>query len=182
MIKKGNLLISEPTVFSDQNFNRSVILLVDHSNSGSVGFVLNKKSEYLSKELIPQLEYEFPIYNGGPVQQENLYFIHNKPNLISNSLKITNEMYWGGDFNSVINLISEKKIKTNEIKFFLGYSGWDSGQLENEINSSYWIVKNKDVNFQLILKNCNNIWKDNLIKLGGDYLIWSNSPENPNHN
>ena len=91
-------------------------------------------------------------------------------------------MYWGGDFSSVINLISEKKIKTNEIKFFLGYSGWDSGQLENEINSSYWIVKNKDVNFQLILKNCNNIWKDNLIKLGADYLIWSNSPENPNHN
>ena len=98
MVKKGNLIVAEPTVFSDENFNRSVILLVDHSQSGSVGFILNKKLEYSTKEIMPELKFEFPIYNGGPVQQDNLYFIHNKSKLISGSLAIKNEIHWGGDF------------------------------------------------------------------------------------
>ena len=123
MIKKGNLLISEPTVFSYQNFNRSVILLVDHSNSGAVGFVLNKKSEYLSKELIPQLEYEFPIYNGGPVQPENLYFIHNKPNLISNSLIYERQKFKSRESSSEIknylNKLNLEQLRTMSKEFIL---------------------------------------------------------------
>jgi putative transcriptional regulator len=182
MVKKGNLIVAEPTVFSDENFNRSVILLVDHSQSGSVGFILNKKLEYSTKEIMPELKFEFPIYNGGPVQQDNLYFIHNKSKLISGSLAIKNEIHWGGDFKNVLDLINEKKIKSDEIKFFLGYSGWDKNQLENEIQSNSWIVVNDNKNDKILLEHCENIWKDNLTKLGGNYMIWSNSPENPNHN
>tara|TARA_B110000003_G_C16382006_1_gene430865 strand:- start:106 stop:654 length:549 start_codon:yes stop_codon:yes gene_type:complete len=182
MVKKGNLIVAEPTVFSDENFNRSVILLVDHSQSGSVGFILNKKLEYSTKEIIPELKFEFPIYNGGPVKQDNLYFIHNKSILISGSLAIKNEIHWGGDFKKALDLINEKKIKSDEIKFFLGYSGWDKNQLENEIQSNSWIVVNDNKNDKILLEDCENIWKDNLTKLGGNYMIWSNSPENPNHN
>ena len=182
MVKKGNLIVAEPTVFSDENFNRSVILLSDHSQSGSVGFILNKKLEYSTKEIIPELKFEFPIYNGGPVKQDNLYFIHNKSILISGSLAIKNEIHWGGDFKKALDLINEKKIKSDEIKFFLGYSGWDKNQLENEIQSNSWIVVNDNKNDKILLEDCENIWKDNLTKLGGNYMIWSNSPENPNHN
>ena len=182
MIEKGNLLIAEPTVFSDENFNRSVILLVDHSQSGSVGFILNKKLEYSTKEIIPELKFEFPIYNGGPVQQNNLYFIHKKQELILRSLKIKNEIFWGGNFKTIINLINENKIKLDEIKFFLGYSGWDENQLENEINSSSWIIKNTKTNNKLIIGNCENIWENSMIELGKNYILWKNSPENPNHN
>ena len=182
MVKKGNLIVAEPTVFSDENFNRSVILLVDHSQSGSVGFILNKKLEYSTKEIIPELKFEFPIYNGGPVKQDNLYFIHNKSILISGSLAIKNEIHWGGDFKKALDLINEKKIKSDEIKFFLGYSGWEKNQLENEIQSNSWIVVNDNKNDKILLEDCENIWKDNLTKLGGNYMIWSNSPENPNHN
>ena len=182
MVKKGNLIVAEPTVFSDENFNRSVILLVDHSQSGSVGFILNKKLEYSTKEIMPELKFEFPIYNGGPVKQDNLYFIHNKSILISGSLAIKNEIHWGGDFKKALDLINEKKIKSDEIKFFLGYSGWDKNQLENEIQSNSWIVVNDNKNDKILLEDCENIWKDNLTKLGGNYMIWSNSPENPNHN
>ena len=182
MIEKGNLLIAEPTVFSDENFNRSVILLVDHSQSGSVGFILNKKLEYSTKEIIPELKFEFPIYNGGPVQQNNLYFIHKKQELILGSLKIKNEIFWGGNFKTIINLINENKIKLDEIKFFLGYSGWDENQLENEINSSSWIIKNTKTNNKLIIGNCENIWENSMIELGENYILWKNSPENPNHN
>lgn len=182
MLKKGGLLIAEPTGLSDLNFNRSVILIVEHNESGSVGFILNKKLNYSTKDLIPDLKCKFPIYNGGPVEIENLYFIHNKPELIPNSLKITKEIYWGGDFNTVLELINTKKIKLGEIKFFLGYSGWDKDQLENEISISSWVIDQENRNPNLLLKSCDNIWKEKLLELGGKYLIWSNSPENPSNN
>ncbi len=182
MLKKGSLLIAEPTGLSDFNFNRSVILLVEHNESGSVGFILNKKLNYSSTDLIPDLKYKFPIYDGGPVQTENLYFIHNQPKLIPNSLKISKEIFWGGDFNTVLELINTKRIKLGEIKFFLGYSGWDKNQLENEISISSWIVEQENRNPNLLLKSCDNIWKEKLLELGGKYLIWSNSPENPSNN
>ena len=93
MINKGDLLIAEPNVLNDINFNRSVILIVECNQNGSVGFILNKALEYSTKQLLPNLKFNFPIYNGGPVQKENLYFIHNKPDLISESIKINNEIY-----------------------------------------------------------------------------------------
>lgn len=182
MVKKGNLLIAEPTGFSDLNFNRSVILIVEHNESGSVGFVLNKKLDFSTIDLIPDLKYKFPIYNGGPVQTDNLYFIHNQPKLIPNSLKITKEIYWGGNFNEVLKLINTKQIKLDQIKFFLGYSGWDKNQLKNEINMSSWVIKKENSNTNLLLKSCKDIWKKKLLELGGKYLIWSNSPENPSNN
>ena len=102
--------------------------------------------------------------------------------LIPNSLKIKKEIYWGGDFSVVLELINSKKIKLGEIKFFLGYSGWDKNQLENEITLSSWVVEKENGNVNLFLKSCDNIWKEKLLELGGRYLIWSNSPENPSNN
>ena len=181
MIKKGSLLIAEPNIFTENNFSRSVILLVEHNQSGSVGFILNKKLEYSTKELLPDLKYKFPIYNGGPVEKKNLYFIHNKPKLIKNSFEIKNGIYWGGDFTTLKSSINENKIKINDIKFFIGYSGWEENQIEEEMNSSSWIIKNESLSHEL-LHSCNNIWRETIIKQGGDYLIWANLPENPNYN
>ena len=181
-MKKGYLLFAEPTIQHDLNFSRSVVLIAEQNELGSVGFILNKKSNYSTLDLIPEFNYDFPIYNGGPVEKENLYFIHKVPLLIENSIKINDKLYWGGDFNSLVKLINDKKIKSSEIKFFLGYSGWDKNQLENEIQSNSWIVVNDNKNDKILLEHCENIWKDNLTKLGGNYMIWSNSPENPNHN
>ena len=181
-LKKGNLLIAEPSIIGDINFNRSVVLIVDHNELGSVGFILNKKLNYSTSELIPDLKYNFPIYNGGPVEKENLYFIHCIPELISNSLKIINNIYWGGDFNRIIELINNEEIKSNQIKFFLGYSGWNETQLKSEIDSASWILEEDEINRNLIFSNSDNVWKEKLIDLGGEYLIWSNSPDNPSHN
>ena len=109
-------------MFYDYNFRRSAVIIVDHNHHGCVGFVLNKLHEFSSKDIIPEINYNFPIYRGGPVEMENLYFIHNQPKKIPNSLKIKNNLFWGGDFKKVISLINSKQIKLNQIKFFLGYS------------------------------------------------------------
>jgi putative transcriptional regulator len=178
-IKKGNLLIAEPSLIGDLSFNRSIILLADHNASGSVGFIINKPLKYTLNELIPEIKASFKIYNGGPVEQDNLYFIHDIPDLIPNSIEISNGIYWGGEYETIKNLINNDKVNKNNIRFFLGYTGWSENQLITEAESSSWIVTENSYKNKIIGKSSSHFWKEKIIELGGEYLIWSNSPENP---
>lgn len=178
-LKKGILLIAEPSIIGDLSFNRSVILLADHNEEGSVGFILNKPLEYTIQDLIPEINAKFKIYNGGPVEQDNLYFIHNIPEMIPNSIEISNGIYWGGDFESTKALINEGKIKKNNIRFFLGYTGWDAQQLDREMQANSWIISKNIYENKIIGKSTTDFWKQKILELGGDYVIWSNAPENP---
>ncbi|RTY89650.1 YqgE/AlgH family protein [Flavobacterium sp. GT3R68] len=178
-LKKGQLLVAEPSIIGDLSFNRSVILLADHNDDGSIGFIINKPLRYTINDLIPEIEASFKIYNGGPVEQDNLYFIHNIPELIPNSIEISSGIYWGGDFELTKNLINEGKIKKDNIRFFLGYTGWDAEQLEVEMLSNSWIVAENLYQNKIIGKSTADFWKEKILELGGDYLIWSNAPENP---
>ncbi|MFN3753554.1 YqgE/AlgH family protein [Flavobacterium sp.] len=178
-LQKGQLLIAEPSIIGDLSFNRSVILLADHNEEGSVGFILNKPLKYNIKDLIPEIDAKFRIYNGGPVEQDNLYFIHNVPHLIPNSIEISNGIFWGGDFELTKDLINKGLVKKKNIRFFLGYTGWDSEQLETEMQSSSWILTKNIYENKILGKASTHFWKEKIIELGGEYLIWSNAPENP---
>lgn len=179
---KGHLLVAEPSIIGDVAFNRSVVLLAEHSEKGSVGFILNKILDFSLKDLIPELNSNFRIYNGGPVEQDNLYFIHKVPELIPESVEIANGIYWGGDFDIVIELISKKLISEKQIRFFLGYSGWDANQLTEELNSHSWIITTNENSADIIGRPYSSFWKDKMMQLGGEYLLWSNAPENPSYN
>ena len=178
-LKKGQLLIAEPSIIGDLSFTRSVILLADHNPEGSVGFILNKPLQYTIKDLLPEISSKFKIYNGGPVEQDNLYFIHNVPKLIPNSIEISNGIFWGGDFELTKDLINTGKITKKNIRFFLGYTGWDSQQLETEMKGKSWIVTNNIFENKILSKASVHFWKERILELGGDYQIWSNAPENP---
>lgn len=178
-LKKGQLLIAEPSIIGDLSFNRSVILLADHNSEGSVGFIINKPLKYTINDLVPEIDAKFKIYNGGPVEQDNLYFIHNIPELIPNSIEISNGIYWGGDFESTKDLINSGKIEKDNIRFFLGYTGWEANQLEDEMSANSWIITKNSYENKIIGKSTTNFWKEKILELGGDYLIWSNAPENP---
>ena len=178
-LKKGKLLIAEPSIIGDLSFNRSVILLADHNHEGSVGFILNKPLEYTINDLIPDIEASFKIYNGGPVEQDNLYFIHTIPKLITGSIEISNGIYWGGDFELTRSLINEGKINKENIRFFLGYTGWSANQLEDELKENSWIMTVNNYNDTILSKSSAQFWKEKIMELGGEYVIWSNAPENP---
>lgn len=178
-LQKGHLLIAEPSIIGDISFNRSVILLAEHSDEGSVGFIINKPLKYTIKDLVPEIEANFKIYNGGPVEQDNLYFIHNIPDLITNSVEISNGIYWGGDFELTRDLINNGSIKKDNIRFFLGYTGWDAHQLKSEMQSNSWIVVKNLYKNKIIAKPTTDFWKEKILELGGEYIIWSNAPENP---
>ena len=178
-LKKGHLLIAEPTTIGDLSFNRSVILLADYNEEGSIGFIINKPLKYTIHDLVPEIAARFKIYNGGPVEQDNLYFIHNIPELIPNSIEISNGIYWGGDFESTKDLINKGQINNNNIRFFLGYTGWSEKQLESEMESHSWIINSNSYENKIIGKSATHFWKEQIKELGGDYLIWLNAPENP---
>ena len=179
---KGLLLVAEPSIIGDVSFNRSVVLLAEYNENGSVGFILNKPLKHKLRDFVPEVNSKLPVYNGGPVEQDNLYFIHCIPEIIPDSIEISNGIYWGGDFSAIIDLLKEDKLKKDQIRFFLGYSGWESEQLEQELEVNSWVVVPNNYNNTIIGKSNINFWKEKMIEFGGDYVLWSNAPENPSFN
>jgi len=181
-ITKGCLLLADPNIINDPYFNRVVILITENSEDEVVGFIINKPLEYNFEDIFSGMGKDYKIYNGGPVNKDNLYYIHNLPDLIPNSIKVSNNLFWGGDFSNVKNLIKDNKIGSNNIRFFSGYSGWTLPQLNNEIKEKSWIITNNRFDDKILKSKTNEFWKEEIKKLGNDYKIWSNAPENPNLN
>jgi len=179
---KGVLLIAEPSIIGDVSFNRSVVLLAEHNENGSVGFILNKPLKYRLKDLIPEVNSKLRVYNGGPVEQDNLYFIHTVPELIPGSVEISHGIYWGGDFDTILDLLLTNELNESQIQFFLGYSGWSAEQLNDELKENSWVVTENKLKSDIIGTPDKDFWKKKMIEFGGDYLIWSNAPENPSYN
>jgi putative transcriptional regulator len=173
--KKGRLLISEPSILNDDSFNRSIILLTEHNEKNSIGFILNKPLSFTVNDLIPEIDCNFVVHQGGPVEQDNLYFVHKSPELIPDSIEVDNGIYWGGNFDSLKELLNTQKLKNNDIRFFLGYSGWDSNQLEDELKTDSWFISNNDYSNIFAMDNT-TIWKNKLLEKGGRYKIWANAP------
>lgn len=176
---KGKLLISEPFLY-DPNFRRTVILLCEHNDEGSIGFILNRKLEVMLNEVLEDVSsiLEIPLFLGGPVQNNTLHFVHHIDALKETSQQVMDNMWWGGDFDIVKEMIRNNTLELDKIRFFLGYSGWGKNQLENEIEEKSWIVtgSNEEIVFQ---KDNDMMWKSILKKMGGAYKLLSNSPESP---
>lgn len=176
----GQLLISDPFL-KDPNFKRTVILLCDHEKEGSLGFVLNKLHDQVLGDLVELLEgCNFPVFIGGPVQKDSLHFIHRKPNLLGGT-ELIDGIFWGGDFEMVLSLILTKELDEADIRFFIGYSGWGSGQLEEELSEKTWITR-KATRRLTFYKQIDEIWKEALFDLGGEYQQMINYPTDPQLN
>jgi putative transcriptional regulator len=177
----GILLIADPFL-KDPNFKRSVIFLCEHQSEGSFGFLLNKTYEYSLKDLVRNAEdLEIPVFFGGPVQTDTIHFLHQYPDLIQGGSEVTDGIYWGGDFEKAIALIRSGEIKPGKIRFYIGYSGWAGGQLDDELKEKSWLsVKASQ---QLIFhKKADEIWKEAIKHLGGNYLMMINFPTDPQLN
>ncbi|MFC0185872.1 YqgE/AlgH family protein [Pseudarcicella hirudinis] len=152
IIVKGCLLISEPFL-KDPNFERSVVLICDHNEQGSFGLVLNHKmSLHLDDVLEENIYPDIPLFAGGPVQPNTLHFIHNRPDVIEGGTEILEGLYWGGKFEDVKKLLNNGVLTAQDIRCFIGYSGWDSGQLAGELKQDSWIVSKIRQSLSLILR------------------------------
>jgi putative transcriptional regulator len=175
----GRLLISEPFMM-DPTFKRAVIILTEYSEAGAMGFILNHASEFLLGDILPDASYsELPVFIGGPVSPNTLHFIHCCPDKIADGVEIATGIFWGGDFETVKELISGYSLKEDEIRFFTGYSGWTPKQLDDEIKEDTWMVSDHAATETIFAQNEETLWKDVVIGLGQRYAHIANFPENP---
>lgn len=181
IIYPGVLLISDPFL-KDPNFLRTTVLICENQPEGSFGFVLNKPQEHVLGELIEDLYgNSFPVYYGGPVETNTLHFLHHCPELIPGGIEVMKGIYWGGDFAYVINLLLRQELQPHQIRFFVGYSGWGIGQLQQEIDDKSWILS-KCSRRLLFSTTPENSWKVALQELGGEYQMMVNYPLDPQYN
>lgn len=180
---KGNILISSPFL-SDYHFTRSVVLLVEHDEEGSMGIIMNKDFRYhvLLNDLIPALEFAppIPVYKGGPVGRDTLFFIHTMED-VEGALPLGNGLYLNGDFEEIKKYILDGNPIQGVLRFFAGYAGWESGQLIKEIKENSWLIGNTDKDL-LLGSQSRDLWRNSLNVLGGKYAIWARYPQYPSLN
>lgn len=180
--QSGSLLISEPYQ-GDPNFERSVVLLCNHSEAGGTfGLVLNRLSNLKLTDVVDLYSdsFEADLGIGGPLQANTLHYIHNLPGL-PQAVQLGEELYWGGDFEVLRTMIGSGLVPAAAIRFFLGYSGWTPGQLQEEIDRNVWIVNNVAAD-KLFNLEPDTLWRHVLRDMGGKYKVLSNYPLDPRLN
>lgn len=177
----GRVLVSKPFL-DDPYFKRTVILLCDHNEEGSFGFVLNK---YVDMDL-SDIQLNIPGDNtklaiGGPVENKNVYYIHRHGAEMPGSIHIVDDIYMGGSFEDLKALLSSPGFDPRNVRFFIGYSGWSDNQLLDELKSDSWYVAT--CKSDLIMNTeVDDLWKEVLKGMGGAYANLANFPLDPKMN
>lgn len=180
-IKQGVVLLAEPFMM-DPNFKRAAVLLCEHAKGGSVGFIMNRPMAMSIDEIIEDFpEFSSEVFWGGPVQTNTVHYVHNVGDLLDDSVKVTDGVYWGGDFQKLKFLISSQLIKPENIRFFIGYSGWGGGQLEDELEYGSWVLANMDANY-LFNAPPDLLWQQIMTDKGNAFSVIAQLPETMNWN
>ncbi|MDR0364600.1 MAG: YqgE/AlgH family protein [Bacteroidales bacterium] len=179
--KAGKALLSTP-FWDDAYFHRAAILLAEHNSEGTLGFVLDKALERNIGFFCRKIKnFDAPVFVGGPVGQDRMNFIHNKGEIIKNTVPIISNIWLGGDIQEVLDLINAGMITKNDIRFFIGYSGWSSGQLDEELKRNTWLVSSLTSN-EIFNEAYENLWQIGVKCLGGNYKHWEKIPPIPEMN
>lgn len=177
----GKILISEPFL-QDFYFKRSVVLLAEHNEDGSFGLIVNKPIDVNFNEVVKDFPpFDGTLYLGGPVKTDGLFYIHTKGELIAESLKIMEGLYWGGDIEQIKEMIRLQQLRAGDIRFFVGYSGWMSKQLARELSENAWIVSRTNRE-RLLFNDPVSLWNEIVKSLGKEYAVWANYPTDPSLN
>ncbi len=171
----GKILVSDPFL-RDQYFKRSVILLGEHGNDGTVGFIINKPTDLTINDVLEDFpDFEVPLYYGGPVQIEVVHFVHTLGDKLEGSRIIVPGIYWGGNLEALKLMIETKQVEKNEIRFFAGYSGWEPKQLSEEIRNKIWKVSQSKVNLTFS-QHPENLWGEVLRLMKSPYAVLEDLP------
>ncbi len=175
---KGKLLISEPFLL-DYYFKRSVVLLAEHNEDGSFGVIMNKPINASFNDIVKDFpEFEAQLFLGGPVKNDSLFFIHTLGDKIENSAEILEGLFWGGDIDQVKEMITLNLLNSDDIRFYVGYSGWASKQLEGELEKNSWVISRTTAD-NLMVTDPSELWGEILKTLGEEYSLWTNFPADP---
>ena len=181
-IQSGKVLLAEPYML-DPHFKRAAVLLCDHHEEGSIGLIMNKPVNNMKVDQVIDdfPEFDVPMFYGGPVQTDTLHYVHNVGDLLEESIKIIDGVWWGGNFEKLKFLIASSLILPQNIRFFMGYSGWGEDQLADELTFGSWVVTDMDPNYLFKIKP-ENLWKQAMQNKGDHYTVIAQMPEDMNWN
>lgn len=168
-IQPGTFLFSMPSL-DDLNFEKVVIFITEHNEKGALGFVINKLFPRRLNELVEfKNSIPVPLYAGGPVEKEHIFFLHRRPDLIEQSIPVTASIYMGGNFKQAVEKMNSGVISPGDFKSFIGYCGWNDNELEEEIAEGSWLVINTPVE-TVFSHNTEMLWKE-MYKNSEDKII-----------
>ena len=171
----GRFLISDPSL-QDFYFRKSVVILAEHNEEGSFGLIVNKPVSVQLSEVVRDFPpFDSKVYLGGPVKTDSLFYIHTCGDLIKESMKILDGLYWGGDIDQIRDLILKGTLTPGQIRFYIGYSGWSPKQLDQELEMKSWVISQARAK-QVITNKPDKLWSDLLHSMGGEYMLWANFP------
>ena len=173
-IQAGSVIISKP-FWQDEKYKRSVILLIEHNSSGSAGLILNKPSTLSVNDALPEIKILYPLFFGGPSEIKTVSYIHNNSK-VPDAIHLGNEIFWGGDYDLIVNMVSSYRLDIRHVKFCAGFVHWTSGQLESELQEEKWWVD--EINPQeLFTTPPDDLWAYKLISSGHIYGLLNNIPD-----
>ncbi len=179
----GDFLVADPSILGDLSFHRAIVLICAIQNKAPMGFIFNKTYDFLLNEMLPEIKIDFPLFYGGPVEVDQLFFLYRAPQaIVENSQLITEQLYMGGNIEQAFEAVEDKRLHPGNCRFFLGYSGWGQGQLEQEIELDSWLVEKQDINKRLFESKPEDLWRNAMLKKGGKHALWANAPDNPTYN
>jgi putative transcriptional regulator len=174
----GRLLVSGPYL-PDPYFRRTVVLLCEHNEEGSFGFVLNRHMELDVNDLMENMP---PVASrvsiGGPVQSGELYYLHTLGPHVSGSKEVVDGVFMGGDYDQLRSILRTDPKLAKHVRFFVGYSGWELGQLEKELEQRSWLITHADKR-RIMNTKIEDLWADTLRGMGKEYAPLANFPEDP---
>lgn len=181
-LDKGIILIAEPFM-ADPQFKKAVVGICDYSrDAGTVGYILNKPTELKMTELISDFpETDSPVFYGGPVANDTIHYIHRKGDVLDNSMHVGEGLYWGGDFDKLKFLIKTGVFASDDIRFFIGYSGWSPGQLEQEMKTGSWLIDRFDPNYGFSYKPA-EMWNLTMKNKGSNFKVIADFSDQINPN
>lgn len=178
-LRSGALLLSNPFM-KDPNFQRSAIFLTEYSAHGALGYVLNRPIEIELSDVLPDCDAcSARLHYGGPVQLDSLHFVHRLgPDALGECDEVCPGVYWGGDLETLKQMLIAGVADEADVKFFIGYSGWSAGQLNGEFEENSWIVT--EATPGLIFDEApDDLWRRALKRRGGKFAMIANCPQDP---
>ncbi len=176
-IGPGDLLVAPPNQLSPP-FDRALVVICMHDSNGSLGFVINRKKDFDLGRLIACDRPRQGVYFGGPVEENSLACLHQHSSFVQGAIPFTDELSFNLDVGAVLGALRDEIIQPWQVRFFVGYAGWAPGQLEEELKAGWWFVTrgNKELVFH---PKSNILWRTVLRKMGGEYALVANFPDDP---
>lgn len=182
ILRAGQLLCSKPYI-DDPFFERTVILITRHNQRGTEGVILNQPIEIENLEDIGIIgKFTSVLFLGGPVTNNRCYYLHRCPELLPNSESLSDNLYFGGDVEILEHLINTGILRQTDIRFYIGISGWEPGQLQRELNENTWFIEDARPYEWICRDDISAMWHEIISAQGHPYSLYAQGPENPEHN